>query len=1024
LSLVGDASITVDNRLRLTPAVGGQEGAAWYTAAMQFVGLSFETSFQFQMTENFDPPGGSDGLVFIIQNHAPTYLAGGGGTLGYDLLPNSLAIEFDTFQNSEVNDPSPSHISIHTNGTGLNGWSESLSLGSYSTMPALLDDAAIHTVTISYSPGTLAVYLDDMVTPKLTVAVDVAELLNLDAGTAWVGFTATTGGGWQNHDVLNWTYTVLDDVSSTTVWIGDGSAVEGNSGSTNVKFMVTRAGNTSGTTTVDWSTADRTATAGIDYTAASGQVVFGPGDTQQSIMVQTIGDTALEGHEKFVVRLASPVGASVVDGVGIGTILNDDVTISIGDAVATEGDSAVRFTDAFVSAMSGGLLTPRNIAFGPDGKLYVAGQNSDSVQLYDGTTGTFLDVVIPSSAGLGGAWALDFGPDGNLYAAGALSNNVLRYNLATSVIDEYISPGAFGLSQPKGMLFGPDGNLYISSTTGGGGIPGPHRVLRFGGPNGPSPGSPLPAPGQTGAVFVADGSGGLSNPNGLAFGPDGNLYVANTFIDSVTRYSGSSGAFIDTFVAAGSGGLDAPTDMEFRDGEFFVSGQFTDAVLVYDAGTGAYKRSITGGGLDSPNGIEFDAFGNMYVAGSLNHQVLRFAPASVAAFTIVLSDASVAAVTVDYATANGTALGGSDFTPVAGSLTFSPGETTKAILVQTLNNAATEPTETFTLELTNPTAATITDSQGLGTILDNDTKFYVVNDATSNQTYEYASGSVSGESYNLDAGNAAPRGAASNAAGTTVWVVDANKKVYVYDPSGGLLGSWTAGSLASNATVEGVATNGTDVWIVDAKQDKVFKYTGAASRLSGSQNAASSFSLNSGNRSPKDIVTDGVHFWVVNDSTTDKVFKYTVAGSLVGSWTINTAGAGSPTGITIDPTDLSDIWIVDSATDRVYQYTAAASRTSGSQSAATSFALAAGNTNPQGIADPPVAIDSVASREASDISRANETDGVPAVDRFLIAEQNERGRVRSDSIADDFIETLFGFGQRRAKLRGLGHRAG
>jgi hypothetical protein len=47
------------------------------------------------------------------------------------------------------------------------------------------------------------------------------------------------------------------------------------------------------------------------------------------------------------------------------------------------------------------------------------------------------------------------------------------------------------------------------------------------------------------------------------------------------------------------------------------------------------------------------------------------------------------------------------------------------------------------------------------------------------------------------------------------------------------------------------------------------------------------------------------------------------------------------------------LWIVDSATDRVYQYSGTASRTSGSQSAATSFPLAAGNTNPQGIADPP-----------------------------------------------------------------------
>ena len=185
-----------------------------------------------------------------------------------------------------------------------------------------------------------------------------------------------------------------------------------------------------------------------------------------------------------------------------------------------------------------------------------------------------------------------------------------------------------------------------------------------------------------------------------------------------------------------------------------------------------------------------------------------------------------------------------------------------------------------------------------------------------------------------------------------MWVVDANKKVYVYNNSGLLLGSWTAGTLANNAAVQGIATNGSDVWFVDAKSDKVYRYTGAASRLSGSQNAASSFALNSGNNDATDIVTNGVHLWVVNDSSTDKVFKYTVAGSLVGSWTI-TSGGGSPTGITIDPTNVSDIWIVDSATDRVYQFTATASRSSGSQSPARSFALAAGNTNPQGIADPP-----------------------------------------------------------------------
>jgi hypothetical protein len=106
-----------------------------------------------------------------------------------------------------------------------------------------------------------------------------------------------------------------------------------------------------------------------------------------------------------------------------------------------------------------------------------------------------------------------------------------------------------------------------------------------------------------------------------------------------------------------------------------------------------------------------------------------------------------------------------------------------------------------------------------------------------------------------------------------------------------------------------------------------------------------------GNTNPQDIVTDGASFWVVDGSQL-KVFKYTLSGSALGSWAIDPADA-HPTGITINPSNVSDIWIVDNGTDRVYQYVGAASRTSGGQNAAATFALAAGDANPQGIADPP-----------------------------------------------------------------------
>jgi hypothetical protein len=328
-----------------------------------------------------------------------------------------------------------------------------------------------------------------------------------------------------------------------------------------------------------------------------------------------------------------------------------------------------------------------------------------------------------------------------------------------------------------------------------------------------------------------------------------------------------------------------------------------------------------------------------------------------ASFTVKLDSQPGASVTIPVSSSDAT-----EGSVSTASLTFTAANWNipQLVTVSSVDDVLVDGTIAYTIVLgastsTDPDFAGINPADVSVSNLDNDvppTKFYVVNDASANRTYEYGSTGSAIENYTLNSGNTAPRGAASTAAGDKVWVVDANRNVYVYNTSGGLLGSWTAGTLPSNATVEGIATNGTDVWIVDARTDRVYRYTGAASLTSGSQNAASSFALNSSNTSPKDVVTDGTHLWVVNDASSNRVFKYTVAGQLVGSWTINGPNS-TPTGITIDPSNVSDIWIVDSGTDRVYHYPGATTRTSGSASAASSFALAAGNTNPQGIADPP-----------------------------------------------------------------------
>jgi hypothetical protein len=348
----------------------------------------------------------------------------------------------------------------------------------------------------------------------------------------------------------------------------------------------------------------------------------------------------------------------------------------------------------------------------------------------------------------------------------------------------------------------------------------------------------------------------------------------------------------------------------------------------------------------------FDANGNLLVTSRYNDQVLRYGATSQFAFTVSLAWPSVGTTTVNYATADGTALAGSDYVAASGTLTFPPGLTSQTVVVQTLDDGHADPTKAFTISLSNPVGGVITSRQGIGTILD-DTKFYVV-DGGSDKTYQYASSGTALGNNTLGSGDTAPRGVATTAAGTTEWVADANKNVYVYSTGGTLLGSWSAGGLNSSAKLTGITTDGTNIWLVDSYTDKVYEYSGASGRLSGSQNAASSFNLaggHNGNTNPQDIVTDGTSFWVV-DGTALKVFKYTLSGSSLGNWKIDPANT-HPTGITINPSNVSDIWIVDNGTDRVYQYIGAATRTSGSQNAGATFALAAGDTNPQGIADPP-----------------------------------------------------------------------
>ncbi|MCK4581127.1 MAG: hypothetical protein KAU10_07235, partial [Dehalococcoidia bacterium] len=108
-------------------------------------------------------------------------------------------------------------------------------------------------------------------------------------------------------------------------------------------FTVSLSYPSAGTITVDYATADETALAGEDYTAASGTIAFLPGQTSHTLNVVTLEDSLDEANETFYVNLGNVTGpASLTDSQGLGTILNDDgiPSIVIDDVLVYEGETA------------------------------------------------------------------------------------------------------------------------------------------------------------------------------------------------------------------------------------------------------------------------------------------------------------------------------------------------------------------------------------------------------------------------------------------------------------------------------------------------------------------------------------------------------------------------------------------------------------------------------------------------------------------------------------------------------------
>ncbi len=288
-------------------------------------------------------------------------------------------------------------------------------------------------------------------------------------------------------------------------------------------------------------------------------------------------------------------------------------------------------------------------------ELLISSQVAHKVLEFDAGTGAYVGVFADNTSGLSGPRAILLGSDGNVYVASYGTDSVKKYSATGTYLGDFVTAGSGGLDGPDGMCWGPDGNLYVSSNLN-------HRVLRYQGPGGASPGAFID-------TFVTAGSGGLSGPRGLVFGNDQytggapgpaqdgypELLVCSWNSEQILRYNGqtnpslAAGAFVDVYgqLPGGSKPNDLIYERLYEDssrydtlllGNLLVSMDGSNIVGIFSGalsrqehinlfGFPNYYEGFFGTGLSSPRGLawgpdrgtagtvgNYDGYQDLYIA--------------------------------------------------------------------------------------------------------------------------------------------------------------------------------------------------------------------------------------------------------------------------------------------------------------------------------------------------------------------------------------------------------------------------
>jgi large repetitive protein len=464
--------------------------------------------------------------------------------------------------------------------------------------------------------------------------------------------------------------TISNDDSAPTLSISDTQVVEGDANSKNTVFTVSLSAASGQSISVDWATANDTADAGSDYGAGSGTLIFAAGVTVQTINVAVYGDTQDEPNETFVVDLTDALGASLADDQGVATIVTDDSTLpalNINDVSVSEGNTGST-TLSFTVSLEFAVGQQVTVDYETVADSALSGTDFEAAS----STLTFLPNEISKTIEITVNGDTLHEPDEGLWvglsgAANAFVADGYGYGIiedddnapTLSVSDASVSEGNSGV---KNATF----TISLSAASG----------------------FPI-------SVAYATADGTALEGGAASLGQDD--YEASS--DVVDFAPGITSAMVSVVVNG---------DLVPEGNEAFLMQLSApqNASLLDAQGQGSISNddAVPSLSIDDVSALEGDAGSKTFT------------------FTVTLSGPSGGQVTVDFDTANGTAVSGSDYEAASGTVTFAAGQTTATIAVTVLGEKAAEAhnDETFYVNLSNPVAASAGDMQGLGTIVSDD----------------------------------------------------------------------------------------------------------------------------------------------------------------------------------------------------------------------------------------------------------------------------------------------------------------